>query len=471
MKRYQWVANQIQQQIEQGAYPVGSRIPGTRNLVQHFGVSVSTIMSAQRLLEQQGWVEALPRSGYYVRSHSDACRLPQASCFQVEPVLMADQQLVMALIQATRNPDLLPLGAAVPGRDLLPLQQLRQATRKALHSAGYDLVQYQFPPGNHALRKAFAELMAEAGCQVSAEEIIITQGCHEALRIALRAVAKAGDVVVVESPAYYGMLQLIDTLGLRALEIPADPQSGISLSALQLAVTEWPVKAIMIMANYSNPTGATLSDAHKYQLLQLCRQHDVALIENDIYGELHHGLVRPLALKSFDTQGQVLYCNSLSKSVSPGVRLGWISPGKWLAQAEYLQFTSSLASSSLAQYTLLAYLQSGFHRRHVRRLAQQLRQRVQQCRHAIINYFPKGTRVSQPAGGFVLWIELAENFDSEVLYSQALSLGVTIAPGVLFSPNRNYRNCLRINCGLAWTAKLEWSIASLGQLLHQQLKA
>ncbi|WP_245555315.1 PLP-dependent aminotransferase family protein [Hahella ganghwensis] len=466
MKRYEKVAGQIRDLIREGVYSAGQRIPGTRDLVQHFSVSVSTVMSAQRLLEREGWVEARSRSGYYVCPRADASRQPDVQKFSPKPILVADQRMVMKLVQTVQEPSITALGAAVPDADYFPRKALQRAFRSALRLHGRRLDQYSFPPGLPELREALIQQMADAGCALSPEQLTITDGCHEALRLALRSVTKAGDVIAVESPTYYGVLQLINALGLQALEIPSDPQKGISLSALQLAMDQWPVKAILIMANFSNPTGATMSDEDKMSLAALCRERDIPLIENDVYGELGYSALRPRALKSFDDEGQVLYCASFSKTVSPGLRVGWVAPGKWLEQANYLKFTSSLATATLPQMALVSYLADSDHKRHLRQLTGQFQIQMEKARQWVQEFFPASTRITHPSGGFVLWVELPINCDSDDLYYKALQCGISIAPGSLFSPSGKYRNCLRLNCAIPQD-RLYRAIKQIGAVLAQ----
>ncbi|OZG75357.1 GntR family transcriptional regulator [Hahella sp. CCB-MM4] len=466
MKRYELVAEQIRERIREGVYSAGQRIPGTRDLVQHFSVSVSTVMSAQRLLEREGWVEARSRSGYYVLARSDSGRQPKAQTFIPKPILVSDQRMIMKLVQTVQDPSVLALGAAVPDVEYFPRLALQRAYRSALRQQGKRLDQYSFPPGILELREALVSQMADAGCPVGPEQLTITDGCHEALRLALRSVTQAGDVVAVESPTYYGVLQLINALGLKALEIPTDPQLGISLSALKLALDQWPVKAVLVMANFSNPTGATLSDQDKLALVSMCQQREVPLIENDVYGELGYSALRPRALKSFDDSGQVLYCASFSKTVSPGLRVGWIAAGKWLEQANYLKFTSSLATATVPQMALVSYLKDSDHKRHLRHLSQQLQVQMEKARQWVQDYFPESTRVTRPAGGFVLWVELPPVYDSDRLYHLALQQGISIAPGSLFSPSGKYRHCLRLNCAIP-QEKLQKALYQLGQILSR----
>ncbi|ABC33455.1 Transcriptional regulator containing a DNA-binding HTH domain and an aminotransferase domain (MocR family) and their eukaryotic orthologs [Hahella chejuensis KCTC 2396] len=472
-KRYEEVAEAVAGRIRQGMYAVGDRIPGTRDLVEHFSVSVSTIMAAQRLLERQGWVEARPRSGYYVRRRNQegaaegGAALPKVTGFESAPTLVDTQQTIMSLVQATQSPRGMNFAMAAPATQFLPAAAMEKAFRAALRESGEEIEAYSFPPGALRLREAIVQRMKDAWCDLEPDDILITNGCHEALTLALRAVTQPGDVVAVESPTYFGLLQVIDALGLKALEIPADPKSGLSLEALQLALEQWPVKACVAMPNFSNPLGCLMPDERKEQLVRLLEVRGVPLIENDIYGELGFSGLRPRAAKSYDRAGGVLYCSSFSKSIAPGLRVGWMAPGRWLPQVGYLKFASTLACPSLPQMAVAHYLAQADFDRHLRRMRHEFAVHVERMTTAVLRHFPPGVRVSQPAGGFVLWVELAEGRDTVALYRKALAAGVSIAPGTLFSGDGDkYRHCLRLNCAAPWTAEAEDAIRQLGGWLR-----
>ena len=327
---YEKIAQQLTDQIDRGLYLPGDRIPGVRKLSQQFNVSISTVIQAQRLLENEGRIEARPRSGYYVRTQSwPLPKAPTVSCPSTRPNPVSGQELVLRLVQAANEKDFVQLGAAVPHSSFLPTRAIQRSLSAVTRKTGHELSTYQFPPGNPELRRQIARRMAAAGCRTNPDDIIITSGCQEALTLSLQTLASPGDVIAIESPAFYGLLQAIEVLGMKALEIPTDPQTGISLAALSLAIEKWPVKACALVPNFSNPLGCTMPDEHKKALVTLLAQAKIPLIEDDIYGDLGFGSKRPHALSAFGHTDQTLYCSSFSKSLSPGLRIGWIVPGKY----------------------------------------------------------------------------------------------------------------------------------------------
>lgn len=466
MKRlYEQVAGQITAQIDQGLYQPGDRIPGVRKLSRQFGVSVSTVVTAQRTLENEGRIEARPRSGYYVRSQP--WPLPQQPAIShpvARPMPVTGQELVLRLVQASNDLDIVQLGAAIPDSSFLPTRAVQRALASAARQHGEALSSYQFPPGNLELRRQIARRMLYAGCQIQPEQILITSGCQEALTIALRSVASRGDVIAIESPAFYGLLQVIESLSMKALEIPTDPHEGISLSALSLAIDKWPIKACVLVANFSNPLGCCMPDVRKKDLLSLLADRDIAIIEDDIYGDLGFDHARPAAIRAFDKSGRVIYCSSFSKTLSPGLRLGWMISNRYQERAVYLKYVTNLAAPSLPQFALADFLRHGGYDRYLRQVRTQYQRQVTMMIRAVGKYFPAETRVTQPSGGFVIWVELAKTVDAMRLYQQAMEQRISIAPGPIFSATQKYRNYIRINCAQPWNERLEHALLSLGRM-------
>lgn len=467
---YQQLAHEIQQRIQEGLLQPGDRLSGVREISDNRGISIATVVTAYRRLEDDGWIEARPRSGFYVRLRNRRSLLaPSTSTRLSKPGLVKGQELVLQLVKAATDPNIVQLGTAVPDTRFLPTQAVQQALSTASRKQRLRALGYDFVPGLEALRREIALRMDEAGCHVHPDEIIITNGCQEALTVALRAVTKAGDVVVVESPAFYGMLQVLDALGLKALEIPSDPHTGLSLDALQKALTQWPVKACVLVPNFSNPLGFLMSDAHKRGLVRLLSKHGAVLIEDDAYGDLGFSGRRPSICKAFDPE--VIYCSSFSKTMAPGLRIGWVAAGSQRDKVEYQKFVANLGNSPLPQLATVDVLHSGRYERHLRQMRRDLQRSVEQMIDAIERMFPAGTRISQPQGGFVLWLELPYDIDTVELANRTLACGVSIAPGPIFSPTQRYRNCLRLSCAAPWEPRVERALARLVGLIDAMARA
>lgn len=463
---YNRVARDITRDIERDLYRPGERLPGVRRLAQQYQVSISTALEACRLLEDQGRLEARLRSGFFVRMQAaDKVEQPAISNPPKRPSLVKGQELALQLVKAANDPKLISFGAAVPAAQYLPVRAVNQALVRSLREHNTNTGLYEFPPGELNLRRQIARRMTEIGSPTDPEELVITNGCQEALVLALRAIAVAGDVVAVESPTYYGLFQVIEFLGLKALEIPTHPRDGISVEALEFALEQWPVKAVIATPNFSNPLGGCMSDQRKRALVKLLARKQITLIEDDIYGDLGFNGERPSIARSFDPRGDtVIYCSSFSKTLAPGLRVGWIAPGKHLERVEYLKYVMNLATPTAPQLAVADMLERGGYDRYLRQARQEYAHAVDRMSRAVEKYFPEGTRVTRPQGGFVLWVEFPNGLDSELLYETALEHGICIAPGPMFSATRKYRNFIRLNSAVPWEPRVEKALIKLGQL-------
>ena len=467
---YEQIAETVRTQIQSGLYEPGDRLVSVRRLASEQGISVSTAVQAYQLLEDQGVIEARPQSGYYVRGRltpsMPTTRLPKPTS---RPMKVSTGEMIMDVLETLKDPSLVPLGAAQPAADLLPVAALNRCVNEVLRREPHCLFRYEGTTGNVELREQIARLMLLAGVDCSADEIVITNGGQEAMLLAIRAVAQPGDVIAVESPTYYGVLQAIQSLGMKALEIPTDAKEGMSLDALKLALEQWPIKAVFAMPTCSNPLGSSLSEEKKQALLQLLKEHDLPLIENDEHAEFASAGSRPRAAKHYDNDGRVLLCTSFSKTLAPGCRVGWIVPGRYQEQITYLKYVSNLATPTLTQRAIARFLNGGGYERHVRKLRQLYVRQQERLAQAIFHSFPPGTKSSHPAGGMVTWVELPNKLSGFALYQRALEKGISIVPGRLFSVQNKYEHFIRLSCGGMWTPTIERAIATLGQLAQQLL--
>ena len=466
MTLYQSLADRLQVLIRDQVYPVGSRLPGVRVLAEQQQVSVSTAVNACRELEQRGVLEARPRSGYYVRQPPVVREAPRVTTASRRPRRITGQERVLQILQSVNNPSVVNLGAAVPAPEYMPVATMERMFHSVLREERRRCVGYAFPPGAPELCTQVARRLAGLQCEVSPEDVLITNSCQESVAIALKLTTQPGDTVAIESPTYYGLLQVIDSLGLKALEIPTDPVEGISLEALTLALERWKVSACVVVSNFSNPLGVRLSDARKQALLALLSKHKVPLVEDDIYGDLPLSGPRPRPVKSWDKNGLVYYCSSSSKTLSAGLRVGWlVAPERHREKAQHLQFINTVSVATPSQLVLARYLERGHYDRFLRQLCAEHARGVVRMTERVTQLFPQQTRVSRPAGGFVLWVELPGEVDTTELMEKALEAGVSFAPGSLFSASGKFANCLRLNCAVKWDNRVEQALVTLSRLL------
>lgn len=463
--RYEILARQISGLIQQGTYRAGERIPSVRQMSKQQGVSISSVMQAYLLLENDGLIEARPQSGYYVRA-SRVAKLPEPeiSAPSLDPSHVNLHDLVMMIMNDSANPNLAQLGAAMPNLELLPTERINRIMSRLARRAGKGTHHYQLPPGIEELRIQIAQRAVRSGCQLSPNDIVITSGGTEAIGLCLHAVCRPGDIVAIESPMYFGTLQIIEVHGLRALEIPTNPRDGIDLGALQFAIEHNPIKAVLTISNFSNPLGSCIPDEKKKELVELLARYDIPLIDNDVSGEIYFTDKRPLVTKAFDQKGLVMLCSSFSKDISPSLRVGWVAPGKYKSAIEWLKFTVSAATATLPQLAIAEFLESGGYDHHLRRLRREYASNVAQLYDAVTHTFPPGTRITRPSGGYVLWVQLPEAVDSLELYSLALQGGITLTPGYLFSPTNQFSNFIRLNAA-AWSYPIMHALDKLGDMI------
>jgi DNA-binding transcriptional MocR family regulator len=466
---YEQIAARIGGLIEQGAFRPGHRIPSIRELSRELRVSINTVQGAYVRLESQRLIEARPQSGYYVCS-----RLPEPEARPVsrlkkgklapQPVALGD--LAAHVIRSTSGDGLVPLGQSGPDPRLLPVDKLNRILAAETRRLSVESVTSAPAEGTAQLREALARRSLAQGCCLSPEDIVITSGCMEAITLALQATCRPGNTVAIAAPVFYTFLNSIQWMGLKVLEIPCCPRSGVNLDVLEYALRRHRIHACLLIPNFSNPLGSLMPDQNKRDLAELLGRHEIPLIEDDVYGDLGFGPARPNTVKAYDGQGLVLLCSSFSKALAPGYRVGWIAPGRFQAKVERLKSLLHTTTASPTQFAIAEFLASGGYDRHVRALRRTYADRVAHFRDAISRHFPEGTRVTRPAGGSVVWVEMPGKFNSLTLWERALEEGIAIAPGMLFSTTRDFRNCIRLNAAY-WSDRVAKALRTLGRLAKE----
>ncbi|MGI4984044.1 MAG: PLP-dependent aminotransferase family protein [Janthinobacterium lividum] len=467
---YRRLAEHYRRVIRAGTLVPGERMPSVRALVRQHRVSLSTALQTFRHLEDAGWLEARPRSGYFVRP-APTSRLASASEPDTHAVPAAaryvglHERISGVIEQAHAVPDALNFGGATAAASLYPGAALQALAIRMLRRHPTLLTETDNENGGAEFRQALAQRAMSCGVVVVPQDIIVTNGAVEAMNLALRAVAQPGDTVAIESPAFFGLLQMLESLGMRALEIPTSPTTGISLEALDTALSAYErVKAVVVVPHLQNPLGSVMPDARKAGLVALCRRHGVAIVEDEPYRELldHAEQVKPV--KAWDRDGNVIHCVSLNKILAPGMRLGWMDAGRWSARVRMLKFAQNRQSGVLPQRVAAEFIGSGAYDRHLHRLRAHLRIQRETTADAIARHFPAGTRLGLPPGGLLLWIELAQGQSSERLFHAALREGIRIAPGAIFSNSGRFDAFLRLSCPKPFDRDIDDALRRLGRL-------
>ncbi|WP_369790576.1 PLP-dependent aminotransferase family protein [Rouxiella sp. WC2420] len=471
MNRYEHLAHILGERIEQGLYPAGHRLPSVRILSDEHGVSVSTVQQAYRMLEDRQLVEARPKSGYFVSLVKRQAGLPATCRTPQRPVDISQWDQVLAQITSRTVPGMISLGGGTPDVSSPSLKPLSRALAKVAQRSDSSALFYDTIEGSKALRDQIARLMIDSGSHIDAQNLVITTGCHEALSIAIRSVCEVGDIVAVDSPSFHGAMQTLKGFGMKALEIPTDPVTGISIEALEMALEQWPIKAIQLTPTCNNPLGYNMPDERKKALLRLAQCYDIAIIEDDVYGDLAFQYPRPATIYSFDDDGRVLLCSSFSKTLAPGLRVGWIAPGRYRDIAIHMKYIGTGATATQPQLAIADFIQQGHYQTHLRRVRQQYQQKLCLINDWVVKYFPQGVGVSRPQGGFLLWIELDEKIDTLRLNRLLEPEKIQISVGSIFSAAGKYRNCLRLNFANLDENRHEAAIKRVGETVHEMMKS
>lgn len=470
MSLYQDLAERTARLIDEGVLRVGDRLPSVRQACTRNGVSPITVTQAYYLLESRGLIEARPKSGYFVRARLGR-RLPEPEMTHTAGGSTALQvsDFIFQILDSVRDPAVVPFGSSFPSPYLFPLARLGRCLASAARRFDPQSTLSDLPPGNEELRRQLALRYLSQGVALSPQEIVVTSGAMEGINLCLQAVTRPGDLIAVEAPTFYAGLQASERLGLKVIEIPSHPRDGVSLTALAEALRRHPVKACLFMLNFANPSGSLVSDEHKQSLVELLARHQVPLIEDDVYGELHFGRPAPLCSKAADREGLVMHVSSFSKCLAPGYRLGWVAAGRFARQIQRLKLSTSLATTGPVQIALADFLKQGGYESHLRQLRRRLAEQGAMMAAAVERHFPAGTRLARPQGGYFMWLELPPQVDALQLHQEALARGISIAPGPIFSAKKAFANYLRLNFGHPHGERQQAAIATLGELVAARL--
>jgi DNA-binding transcriptional MocR family regulator len=460
---YNEIANGIAGQIRSGVLKSGDRLPSVRMLCQKHGIGMNTAKRVFMELEAQSLIDSKPQSGYFVRSRFyRELPLPEVS----RPVSVVKENEPSELLSKVyanmgRN-DLVLLSIAAPDDAMLPLAKLKKEIARANTLLIGGGTPYESVQGNLNLRRMVAVRSLGWGGSLHENDIITTAGGMQALSFCLMALGKPGDTIAIESPCYPGILQLLVSLGLKVLELPTHPVSGIEIEDLKKAILM--IDLCLLIPNFNTPLGSCMPDENKKEVVALLAKHKIPLIEDDVYGDIYFGTQRPKCCKSFDLDGNVIWCSSVSKTLSPGYRVGWIAPGKYKDQIMKMKLVHAISSATIVQEAVANFLKTGKYESHLRQFRRRLESNYQQYMRAITEYFPNGTKTTRPQGGLAIWIEFNKNIDTVKLYDLAIKHGISIAPGRMFTLQEQFNNCLRLCIGLPWSDELNDKLKQIGKL-------
>lgn len=467
---YLQIAEPLAQCIRQGTLARGDKLPSVRALARQHGVAQTTVVQAFHWLEDAQLITARPRSGFYVAARP--AQLPEPSTVQPlrRPRALSKDWLGQRVLGRKQPEGMLSFSSGTPGPDLLQTDRVRRAVTRAVQQHRHLLSTYPDASGHEDARRALARYAVGLGCSLDPERIVITGGCMDSVALCLHAVTQPGDVVALESPTHFSFLEVLQSLQLKALEIPTHPRHGLSVDALQLALDTQPVKALVLVPTLSNPLGSCMPQAERKRLVQLAAQHGLPVIEDAIYADLAEGDAMRRTLKSYDSSGQVMLCHSFSKTLAPGLRLGWLEAGRWTAQVRHIKEMQAGGQSAVLELALADLITQAGHHAAMRQLRAAIAVRVDQARQVIAQCFPAGTRVSDPPGGLLLWLELPQGVGAVQLHEACLAEQILIPPGRLFGAAGRFPQGVRIGLGGDWTAQHLDALRRVGEIARHLLR-
>ncbi|WP_049853794.1 PLP-dependent aminotransferase family protein [Dickeya fangzhongdai] len=461
--RYRQIADHFIRAIQSGTLPAHHRLPSVRALAQQHGTSATTAMKVLRTLEDEHFALARPKSGFFVadtRRSNAMTAVPQPVAL---PVLDEQTELHLSLVGTECR---VRLDLANGDNALYPLKKMGRLIRQASYTNPMMLGNDVKGSGYLPLKEEIARRALDYGCHLHPDDILITNGCIEALSLSLRAVTRSGDAVAVQSPCYFVLLQMLRNLGLRVVEVGQDASGHMDVDQLESLFSQRQVSAFISLTNINNPLGTSLPDTYKRRIADAADRYSIALIEDDTFADTAFGEQRPFPLRAFSPN--VLLCNGFSKTVGPGIRIGWVSSAHWQRKLAALKFTSTMGTSLTPQVALADLLRNGGYDAHLRKLRRELARQVSRLRQAVLHYFPAGTQVSQPEGGYAIWVTLPPGCcSSRELFSRARQEGIGIAPGHIFATDRRYDHCLRLNAGFGWNEEVHDAIRLLARWVRE----
>lgn len=467
--KYVEVADRIESLIEKKVLKVGDKLLSVRALSKEQGISLSTAFQAYYALESKGLIEARPQSGYYVKySPEHTHELPKTSAPPDDAIPVSVDEMINSVYVDLNDDRLLNFSMGAPSIDLLPAAKLNKAVMHVLRESKSSCIHYEHIQGNVLLRKQIARQAFNWGGNPSEDDIIVTAGAVEAMSLCVKAITKPGDAIAIESPTYFAIFQVMESHGLKVVEIPTDPITGVDLDYLEKAIPKFGIKACLFVNNFNNPLGSCMPDENKKRLVDMLAKKEIPLIEDDIYGELYFAKTRPKTCKSFDKKGLVLHCASFSKSLAPGYRIGWTIPGRFKEQVLRLKRMHTVSTNTLTQAAVAEFLSKGRFELHLRHLRKALHTQSLRYIQAATEYFPDDVRMTRPQGGFTLWVEMNKKVNAYKLHKRALKHNIGIAPGQIFSSQGRFENCIRISYGNPWNDKIAHGLHQLGKLMKEK---
>lgn len=441
--KYQKLAKQLKHNIKAMHWPEHTKLPSIRVLAKQHCYSIITVQKSLQWLESQGLLYAKQKSGYYVSPLKETFNGEQKKPLS-QPKHVNVPSVLLEIMEQSAAFDLCPQSTH-NYHVTKHIQTLNRHICRATRQNAYINAQYYAKPtGLTELKEQICSHYQTRGLKIKTNQLCVTSGCQNSLFISLMVTCNAGDIVAVESPAFYGVLQLLQHLNLKVIELPCSYTHGLSAATLAQAATRWPIKACVVTPSFSTPTGSHIPDEEQQALFEIANNFNITIIEDDIYGDLgFHHKVSPM--KSHDSQAQSLLCGSFSKSLSRDLRVGWVIASKNIEKISHFKLISQLATSQAMQQGLATFMQEGHYERHLNHFREKLLLQRQQLVKALEKYWQFPIEYTLPEGGIVLWLKLPKGINGFSLFQEAIKQGIMLTPGQLFTTEKKFQRYIRLS--------------------------
>ena len=466
----------LRQSILSGTLAPETRLPATRRLAQDLGVNRITVQNAYAELEADGLIFTRNGSGTYVLPQAPLAPIPKREpgapwpLWQSEAVARCglSDPISLDMPKGMRHPRPINLGGGCGDSRLFPAEDYRRVIQTILRRDGEAALEYGDSAGYFPLRDTIARILASQGIPARPENLLITAGSQQAISLVSQLLLRPGDAVLTENPTYAIALDLFRALGLKIVGAPMD-ESGLQVEKLEPLLQQHHPKLLYTMPNFHNPTGSCMSIQRRRQLIALSDRYNIPILEDDFVGDLRYdGRAQP-ALKSIDPGGRVVYVNTFSKMLMPGLRVGFVvADGPFFDSLVRYKRVNDLTTSNLHQRALESYMTVGRYQSHLRRTSLIYRKRRDAMLHAISRYLPADVTLDPPQGGLFAWLRLPDNLSAEKLFPLACKEGVSFVPGGIFFPHREEgAHFLRLNFVSQPPEETEEGIKRLGKAIRR----
>jgi 2-aminoadipate transaminase len=481
---YVQLRDQLRALMHSGELRSGDRIPASRELAGQLGVHRTTVANAYAELESEGLISGHVGRGTFicgsaVKQFSPPPRTNGNGGGMRWEALFADDRGEESLSRMMPEvpPGAIAFTVARPDTECFPLEEFRRCANDVLRRDGSRILQLGSTDGYEPLKRELLDLFRSEGFNVRGEQLLITDGCQQAIDLVCKTFLRPGDSVALENPGYPGAIAILAGARVRALAVgvETDPARighvGIDVDALETVLLQNRVKFFLITPDFHNPTGTVLPLAERRRLLEIAAHYQVPVIEDGIYARLRlRGNAIP-SLKMLDTAGNVIHVDSFSKTAFPGLRVGWcIGPESAIERLQLVKQTTDLHTDQLSQATMAEFMRRGYFARHLVKMRKIYRSRLAAMEESLEKHMPDGTSWTHPEGGMTLWVTLPAGFDAGELLIHARERGIVFLPGRYFYSQQPRPNTLRLGFAAVDEKRIAQGIEKLSELLEQELR-